>query len=214
MGEFMSSLSRVQRRRKKFARLCAMRTELAANDAIASSILSEGLPPKRFKQWTGEKTELPVGPIWLATSYQPTRDRCEGEACIYGLADPRDHVIRYVGKTHATLAERLWQHEFTPSNRRVGAWLRRLRREGVSAEIIVIEICLKYRWHRREEFWIAAMKPAWHLLNISLGGRWDAPRNRKGKEWGKARARTVGCEKHGPVRFLSRDEIAAMNLSR
>jgi len=170
--------------------------------AMSGTVFSERVE-REYKPWRGDPSPRPVGDIDLSTSYPKSREKCAGEAYIYGISDPRDHVIRYVGKTHKELEQRLWEHEFNPSNVRVEAWLKGLRKDGVKAEMTVLEICLKYRWKLSEEFWIAALSPNENLLNISIGGRFDDPRNRHGKAWKRAKARFDEAKNHGPVRFVS-----------
>jgi len=178
-----------------------MQAEVASMDsAILGTVFSERIG-REYEPWAGPPSLRPIGDIDLSTSYPKSREKCAGEAYIYGISDPRDHVIRYVGKTQNTLAQRLWEHEFSPSNARVGAWLRQMRADGVTPEITVLEICLKYRWKLCEEFWIAALSSKENLLNISIGGRFDDPRNRKGKAWKRAKARFDEAKAHGQIRF-------------
>jgi hypothetical protein len=174
-------------------------------------VFTVGAPVEERKRepWTGPPTTRPEGYLHLSTSYKPAREKCIGEAYIYGLADPRDHIIRYVGKTQNELDYRLWQHEFSPSNGSVCSWLRGLRKAGLSAEVVVLEICLKYRWKKREEHWIAALSAGAKLFNRTPGGRFDNPSRRTAARV-KAENLLRKVTNCGPVRALSRDEIASI----
>lgn len=54
---------------------------------------------------------------------------------VYGLVDPRDKQIRYVGATMQTLPARLKGHLSHPATR-VWEWLEGLREDGLIPEII------------------------------------------------------------------------------
>ena len=59
---------------------------------------------------------------------------------IYGLADPRDNRIRYVGKTKTFLSYRLYQHirESKTSKSYRARWIRGLLSEGYEPRIVLI----------------------------------------------------------------------------
>jgi len=57
------------------------------------------------------------------TSYKPV-SRYANLVYIYGLADPRDHLIRYVGKTQCSLWTRLEGHLKRPVNWKMRRWLK------------------------------------------------------------------------------------------
>lgn len=59
----------------------------------------------------------------LTTSYRGPCDKGPDQVYVYGLADPRDHVIQYVGKTNMELGQRLDWHIREPTNRRMAEWL-------------------------------------------------------------------------------------------
>ena len=87
---------------------------------------------------------------------------------IYGLVDPRDDRVKYVGKT-VNLKERLSEHirrcheKRTPKN----AWIVHLLGLGLSPTTQVIETCDEENWKEREKFWISSYPD---LKNWTAGG--------------------------------------------
>ena len=140
------------------------------------------------------------------------RKRCPGMVFIYGLADPRDHLIRYVGKTQCRLETRLEGHLKRPVSRGMRSWLSSLQRVGIVPEIVPIEVCRKFEWELRESHWIGKLKE--NLLNVSPGELPPAETRTLGKGAMKTlrRARLAAVEiaaLSGPVRILTREEIEA-----
>lgn len=134
-------------------------------------------------------------------SHNPIRN---GEPyCIYGIADPRDHVIRYVGWTQVSLNRRLSQHIRNPVGRHMARWLGWMVASGIRPEIIAIEWCRDH--DARERTWIARMRAVGTLLNVTDGGDRGGRRRCIG-----SRLRTVG----GPVRTFTAEEIAELNEAR
>ena len=65
-----------------------------------------------------------------------------GRYLIYGLLDPRDDSLRYVGKTHKRREIRLREHAEHALSGRPGPvfdWIRELQGEGVRPVIFVLE---------------------------------------------------------------------------
>lgn len=65
-----------------------------------------------------------------------------GRYLIYGLLDPRNACLCYVGKTHKRRELRLAEHvhdAMNGSQRPVHVWIRELILEGVSPEVFVLE---------------------------------------------------------------------------
>lgn len=92
--------------------------------------------------------------------------------CIYGLLDPRDGQIKYVGKTK-DLAQRMKDHlkDAKRSNTPKNAWLLKLGRLDLCPEMIVLEEVSKAMWPEAERRWIADMrKRGIPLKNICDGG--------------------------------------------
>lgn len=97
---------------------------------------------------------------------------------IYGLYDPRDGVLRYVGKTSQPLHARVVQHT-APKALRLShhraAWLRSLDAEGLKPEARVIEETTADEWESRERYWIAFHRAQGaNLVNGTDGGEGGA----------------------------------------
>ncbi len=93
---------------------------------------------------------------------------------IYGLCDPRDGIIRYIGQT--TDRRRLYghvrdarTHQYDTRNMR---WIRTLLADGVEPRLIVLEETTKDRIDDQERMWIADFRSAgFDLTNIGPGGQ-------------------------------------------
>ena len=93
---------------------------------------------------------------------------------IYGLADPRTNVVRYIGKS-TTGMRRPRQHlrpgVLATDPTWKGRWLRQLNAEGLRPLITVIENCTRDVLSDREIFWIAeGRRRGWPLTNLTNGG--------------------------------------------
>ena len=106
----------------------------------------------------------------LTTSYRGPCDKGPDQVYIYGLADPRNHEIRYVGKTSMALGARLDWHIKEPTNRGMADWLFDLWGFGIRPEIAVLEICHVSRWEIAERSWIARLRKVADMLNVEDGG--------------------------------------------
>jgi len=91
---------------------------------------------------------------------------------IYALSDPRTREVRYVGKT-TDPRQRLRQHSsdsrgrITPTK----AWLRSLRRDGLTPIMQVLETCTADAWEERERHHIARLRAeGCRLTNLAEGG--------------------------------------------
>lgn len=65
-----------------------------------------------------------------------------GRYLIYGLLDPRDRSLRYIGKTHLRREHRLQRHTDRAIEGRtapVSAWIRTLHEEGLKPHIFVLQ---------------------------------------------------------------------------
>lgn len=99
----------------------------------------------------------------------PTRCPASHETHIYGMIDPRDRSLIYVGRS-CDPARRIRDH-MRPvvlglgSQHPLHVRLRNMQRAGVSPELVVLETVNKTEAHRAEERWIAAFRPAGTLCN-------------------------------------------------
>lgn len=102
--------------------------------------------------------------------------RHHGPTFIYGLVDPRNHQLRYIGKTvrqpARRLATHLWQARISKQKRHVLAWLTALQADNVSPEIVEIETVVPFGdWEEAEQFWIAYFRFVdADLCNLTIGG--------------------------------------------
>lgn len=95
---------------------------------------------------------------------------------IYGLADPRDGQLRYVGKTEGKLQTRLnhhvWRARHLRSNTYKANWIRTILAQGLEPKIVQlwkteeIEVL-----SQAEIFWISYfLQMGCHLTNLTVGG--------------------------------------------
>lgn len=95
---------------------------------------------------------------------------------IYGLIDPRNQQLRYVGKTVLAPQRRTDVHRLRaraePHKRHSMAWILGLEREGLKPEIEILEtIEPGGNWVEAEQFWIAYFRMVGaNLCNHSAGG--------------------------------------------
>lgn len=92
---------------------------------------------------------------------------------IYGLIDPRDGQLRYVGRSRSSPVQRLASH-CAPSSRRqsapVGRWLADLHAAGAKPEIEVLD-AQPADDNNAEQFWIGYYRAlGCNLTNVSSGG--------------------------------------------
>ena len=119
----------------------------------------------------GPPIKRPPGNPALATSYgTEVRERLLNEVYIYGLVDPMDQAIRYVGKTATSLEARLSGHLNNPTSRGMRNWIATLRGRGVAPDIIVLDICPRSLWWQTERRWIRLLRRHGNLLNVEDGG--------------------------------------------
>lgn len=102
--------------------------------------------------------------------------RHHGVTYIYGLVDPRTQQLRYIGKTVRQpvrrLATHLWQARKSKRKRHVLAWFSALEAEGLTPEIVEIEVVAPFGdWEEAEQFWIAYFRfVGADLCNLTIGG--------------------------------------------
>jgi hypothetical protein len=116
-----------------------------------------------------------------------------GRVYIYGLADPIDGVVRYVGKTTQP-AKRLYMHVWLAtsgqSDTHRDRWIRRVVATGRAPVMLTLEEVTPATWEERERHWIASLP---NLVNTSEGG--DGVRAPRTPEW---RAR-IGAAHRGKL---------------
>lgn len=98
---------------------------------------------------------------------------------IYGLINPEDDTVFYVGKTNspqARLAAHLSLHS-SDNNRHKKNKIRKIKQRGFVPELKILEQCEMSAWKDREKHWIAYGRAnGWPLTNIVNGGEgaeWD-----------------------------------------
>jgi hypothetical protein len=96
---------------------------------------------------------------------------------IYALADPRDHLIRYIGQTN-NMAERFRCHTQYGSARQreahtpKGRWCLRLIAEGTAPVMILLATVPWAEADDAERQWIAfGAKLGWPLFNVMVNPR-------------------------------------------
>lgn len=94
----------------------------------------------------------------------------QDKAFIYGLKDPRDNVIKYIGKTNR-LKHRLSQHCREKGNNRKCNWIKSLKKLGLKPEIELIDEVLYEDWQNAEISYIRLFKSfGAKLYNEKSGG--------------------------------------------
>lgn len=92
------------------------------------------------------------------------------EVYIYGLKDPRDGLIYYIGKT-INLRERFKNHIGGDCNAKKTAWIQDLAINGLEPEMVILEIATEQTWPALERKWIReGMDAGWPLANATSGG--------------------------------------------
>ena len=90
---------------------------------------------------------------------------------IYALSDPITNDIRYIGKTIKTLDERLKNHLNKIDNTHVRCWIKKLKKELLTPNILLIDEVPDNEWQFWEIFYISLFK-TWEfkLTNHTKGG--------------------------------------------
>lgn len=138
------------------------------------------------------------------------RVKLDDEAYIYGLIDPRDRRIRYVGKTSKPVKVRCLEHFVEPTNRYMRAWIDQLRAAGIVPDVVVLEIVSSSSWEEAEKKWIARMWDLGDLLNVHPGGRVNPRKHDHRKMSKRKREARERAALSGPVKILTREEIGSL----
>lgn len=96
----------------------------------------------------------------------------ENNCFIYGLFDPEDNQIRYVGKAD-DLKERFNEHinDYKIYYTRKTCWVVHLLHKNLVPSMRILEVCSKEGWQEREIYWIKFYKEQGiDLLNGTSGG--------------------------------------------
>jgi hypothetical protein len=70
------------------------------------------------------------------------RNQAVGVSVIYGLFDPIDGAMRYVGRTRGRLKERLSHHLICPTNEKMRQWFGQLAMIGHRPHIEQLSACI------------------------------------------------------------------------
>ncbi len=90
---------------------------------------------------------------------------------IYGLRDPRDGLIHYVGKSNSPRSRLLQHIEDKDTNKRKAVWIDDLATAGLKPDLVILEAVSLSEWQQAERTWIAqGIVEGWPLTNISAGG--------------------------------------------
>lgn len=93
---------------------------------------------------------------------------------IYSLSDPKDGLIKYVGKTSQKLNKRLFCHisESKKRNDKKSNWISSLSKQNLKPIIEILDEVPENQWEFWEKYWIAQLS-AWglNLKNGNEGGK-------------------------------------------
>jgi hypothetical protein len=93
---------------------------------------------------------------------------------IYGLVDPRNGNLRYIGRTKRRLMVRLNGHIQSAkkaSDRHVHSWIRGVLMAEMKPLVVLLEETDARSWEEAEQFWIAYFRSLGaDLTNIAVGG--------------------------------------------
>lgn len=112
---------------------------------------------------------------------------------IYGLIDPRDGTVRYIGKTVRFMRQRLNHHETDKAVNLRCNWLRKLKRLGLRARIVPLIETTVELGDEEEMALIGGIRAAGgQLLNMTFGGEGFVGRRMSAKQIEDHRQRNLG----------------------
>jgi hypothetical protein len=122
------------------------------------------------------------------------------EVCIYGLVDPRDNAVRYIGQTD-DVKRRAREHVRAPHSPAIAAWIAEMAAEGHLPVATVLERCDRASANAAEARWLA--EHAGRLINAGNAGAGRRPVG-------------SGCRRATPSRnrlvvLLDPDELAQLD---
>lgn len=88
---------------------------------------------------------------------------------IYGLCDPRDGRVRYVGKADNPQA-RMKGHFNDKRNCHRVHWIQSLVEKGLKPALVIIQKVAKEEWQEWERYWISLYAEAGYELTNGTGG--------------------------------------------
>ncbi|MBM3149600.1 MAG: hypothetical protein FJZ88_06200 [Chloroflexi bacterium] len=92
-------------------------------------------------------------------------------AYIYGLKDPRDGQIYYVGKSNHPEKRKKEHLENETCNAHRVEWIQDLGQCGLEPELVILEKVERENWQEAEIYWIArGYEEGWPLINVHKGG--------------------------------------------
>ena len=105
---------------------------------------------------------------------------------IYGLCDPRNGELRYIGKSNNPenrLKSHISKTKIAAHPRRSAAWIASLLKHSILPEMFVIESIPKSEWRDAEQFNIAYFKSIGaRLTNLTIGGEGSAT-GKRNSDW-------------------------------
>lgn len=93
---------------------------------------------------------------------------------IYGLFDPRNLDLRYIGKSkspHHRLIDHISEAKRELKNNHKNNWIRQLLNDGLTPAVEILEECAEDTWEESEKAWITECKKfGVRLTNVTKGG--------------------------------------------
>ena len=130
---------------------------------------------------------------------------------IYGLVDPRDRQIKYVGQSNDP-ERRYQQHINAIEDTAKGIWIQGLRTIGQLPEFILIDKCPDEDAFYLENWWIlVGRRQGWPLTNGTNPGEWRAQEDFK--QIFDSHLKAMEVEHKRTLEALETDAIRAARLS-
>lgn len=131
---------------------------------------------------------------------------------IYGLIDPRDRIIRYVGQTYQDTESRLTQHVHNSKSPLLRSylyhWIRELLDTDVFPQIVTLEVTTKESADAHEQSWIKRLHDETGKLVNTTACQPGATYERQRRKWDEQKQRTSARRRRG------RDGATAHRIAR